>query len=164
MLRCGVVGSAVGRTAALGSEHQIPVTEASMISNINDMVTQFGPQVYVIYFAVFCMGATTCSAIMCATWRHARHESWTKGRSKCEHCGRELCWWEVIPVVSCLALRGRCRTCKYAFGYIHAVLEFMLGLAWFFDATLYPSQSVMTIMGLGAAQSVFVWAFAKFLI
>ena len=129
--------------------------------NIDYMATHWGPQVYIIYFAVFWMGAATCSAIMCATWRHARHESWAKGRSRCEHCGRELRWWEVIPVVSCLVLRGRCKTCKHTFGYVHAALEFMLGAMWFLDATMYPSYSVVPIAVLCVVQAVLVWAVAR---
>jgi prepilin signal peptidase PulO-like enzyme (type II secretory pathway) len=33
------------------------------------------------------------------------------GRSRCEGCARELRWWELVPVASYLALRGRCRRC-----------------------------------------------------
>ncbi|MGH8030880.1 MAG: prepilin peptidase [Luteimonas sp.] len=32
-------------------------------------------------------------------------------RSHCPHCGRQLAWYENIPVLSWLALRGRCRSC-----------------------------------------------------
>ena len=33
-------------------------------------------------------------------------------RSHCPHCGHQLSWFENIPVLSWLALRGRCRSCK----------------------------------------------------
>jgi leader peptidase (prepilin peptidase)/N-methyltransferase len=32
-------------------------------------------------------------------------------RSFCPTCDRQLAWWENVPVVSWLALRGRCHTC-----------------------------------------------------
>ena len=32
--------------------------------------------------------------------------------SACPHCGRNLAWFENIPVLSYLALWGRCRTCR----------------------------------------------------
>jgi leader peptidase (prepilin peptidase) / N-methyltransferase len=32
--------------------------------------------------------------------------------SHCPHCKHKLAWWENIPVLSYLALRGRCRSCK----------------------------------------------------
>ena len=33
-------------------------------------------------------------------------------RSHCPHCGHQLSWYENIPVLSWLALRGKCRSCK----------------------------------------------------
>jgi leader peptidase (prepilin peptidase) / N-methyltransferase len=38
------------------------------------------------------------------------------GRSHCEACGRTLHWYEVVPLLSYLALRGRCRTCHAPIG------------------------------------------------
>ncbi len=38
-------------------------------------------------------------------------ESVVKPRSHCRVCNRTLAWWENIPILSWLALRGRCRTC-----------------------------------------------------
>ncbi|GEO82846.1 prepilin peptidase [Pararhodospirillum oryzae] len=35
-------------------------------------------------------------------------------RSRCDSCARRLRFWEMIPVVSWLALRGRCATCRAA--------------------------------------------------
>jgi leader peptidase (prepilin peptidase) / N-methyltransferase len=32
--------------------------------------------------------------------------------SHCPHCKHKLAWWENIPVLSYLALRGRCRSCR----------------------------------------------------
>ena len=33
------------------------------------------------------------------------------GRSRCDSCGRELRGWELVPVASWVALRGRCARC-----------------------------------------------------
>jgi leader peptidase (prepilin peptidase) / N-methyltransferase len=38
------------------------------------------------------------------------------GRSHCDSCGRSLSWYELIPIVSYAALRGRCRTCRAPVG------------------------------------------------
>jgi leader peptidase (prepilin peptidase)/N-methyltransferase len=44
-------------------------------------------------------------------------ESVVSPRSHCRHCGRTLTWWENVPLVSWLMLRGRCRTCRAWIGW-----------------------------------------------
>ena len=39
------------------------------------------------------------------------------GRSQCETCGQTLAWYELVPIVSFAALRGRCRTCSARIGW-----------------------------------------------
>lgn len=39
------------------------------------------------------------------------------GRSHCDNCARSLSWFELVPLVSFLALRGRCRTCDASIGW-----------------------------------------------
>jgi leader peptidase (prepilin peptidase)/N-methyltransferase len=54
--------------------------------------------------------------------------------SACPGCGRELAWFENIPIVSWLALRGRCRTCHASIGIGYPIIEAltaaMFALAW----------------------------------
>jgi leader peptidase (prepilin peptidase)/N-methyltransferase len=52
----------------------------------------------------------------------------TAGRSRCDGCGRTLRWFELVPVGSYLALRGRCRTCGAGLTPRHLVGE-ALGVA-----------------------------------
>jgi leader peptidase (prepilin peptidase) / N-methyltransferase len=46
-----------------------------------------------------------------------------EGRSCCDGCGRTLRWFELIPVVSFLALRGRCRSCRAVLPRVHLLRE-----------------------------------------
>jgi len=50
------------------------------------------------------------------------------GRSHCDACGRTLRWFELVPVLSFLALRGRCRTCGAGLTRVHLLRE-ALGVA-----------------------------------
>jgi prepilin signal peptidase PulO-like enzyme (type II secretory pathway) len=57
-------------------------------------------------------GLLTGSYLNSWIWR-VRHNVWRlAGRSTCIHCLRELAWFENIPLVSFVALGGRCRTCR----------------------------------------------------
>ena len=57
-------------------------------------------------------------------------ESVVKPSSHCRQCGRTLAWWENVPLVSWLALRGRCRSCKSWIGWRYPLVEFSVGALW----------------------------------
>jgi leader peptidase (prepilin peptidase)/N-methyltransferase len=61
-------------------------------------------------------------------------ESIVQPRSHCGHCGRTLTWWENVPLVSWLALRGRCRTCRAWIGWRHPLVELAVGVLWAYSA------------------------------
>jgi prepilin signal peptidase PulO-like enzyme (type II secretory pathway) len=56
---------------------------------------------------------------------------WAMGRSRCPKCRKDLSWFENIPVLSYLLLRGKCRHCrkgisvKYPLVEIFTALEFV---------------------------------------
>jgi leader peptidase (prepilin peptidase)/N-methyltransferase len=58
------------------------------------------------------------------------HEKTSTDRSRCLHCGYELRWYDLIPLVSWVALRGRCRECHKRIGRMEPLIE--LGTAAFF--------------------------------
>jgi leader peptidase (prepilin peptidase) / N-methyltransferase len=48
--------------------------------------------------------------------------------SACMSCGHELAWYENVPVVSYLALRGRCRGCGAQIGLVYPAVELLTAL------------------------------------
>lgn len=50
------------------------------------------------------------------------------GRSACDACGEQLRWFELVPLASFIAARGRCRRCDALIGSIHPVGEVLCGL------------------------------------
>ena len=62
--------------------------------------------------AVACvLGAVFGSFLNCAAWRIAHGESFLRGHSHCPACGHALGARDLVPVLSWLAQRGRCRYC-----------------------------------------------------
>jgi prepilin signal peptidase PulO-like enzyme (type II secretory pathway) len=62
------------------------------------------------------------------------------GRSACA-CGHMLVWWELVPILSFIALRGKCRECKGAISWQYPLVEIAMGLLFlgvgFLDAPFY---------------------------
>jgi leader peptidase (prepilin peptidase)/N-methyltransferase len=54
--------------------------------------------------------------------------------SACPNCGRSLAWFENLPVLSYLALWGRCRTCQHPiagrYPLVEALTALMFAAAW----------------------------------
>ena len=57
-------------------------------------------------------------------------ESVVSPRSHCRNCDHTLAWWENIPLVSWLFLRGRCRNCHDAISWRYPLVELAVGALW----------------------------------
>jgi leader peptidase (prepilin peptidase)/N-methyltransferase len=68
-------------------------------------------------------GALNGSFLATVVIRWPRERSAMSGRSACDHCGRTLRAWELVPVLSFLAAGGRCRTCKGSIDRRHFYME-----------------------------------------
>ena len=68
--------------------------------------------VYILSFFSFWLGACIASFLNVVIWRVPRGESIVSPPSHCPKCGSSIKWWQNIPILSWLALRGRCAACK----------------------------------------------------
>jgi leader peptidase (prepilin peptidase)/N-methyltransferase len=51
-------------------------------------------------------------------------------RSRCPVCEHEIAWYDNIPLVSWLVLRGECRNCSTPISIRYPLLELLMGLSW----------------------------------
>jgi leader peptidase (prepilin peptidase)/N-methyltransferase len=65
------------------------------------------------------------------------------GRSHCPHCDRRIRAWENIPVVSWLALRGRCAGCGASIGLQYPLVELATGALFAGAAWLYGPMPLL---------------------
>lgn len=106
--------------------------------------------------------------------------------SRCPHCAHKIKWYENIPLVSWLVLRGRCSDCKAAIGVRYPIVELItallsalviyhfgvnapglsaLVLVWTlialtgidFDTQLLPDRLTFPLAGLGLAVNSQSW-------
>ena len=54
----------------------------------------------------------------------------SKDRSRCLHCGHQLAWYDLLPLVSWVSLRGKCRYCHKSIGWFEPLME--VAMASFF--------------------------------
>lgn len=81
-----------------------------------------------IYTAIF--GLAIGSFLNVCIVRLPAGRSILRPRSACPACGRQLRWYENIPVLSFLALRGRCLGCKGPISIRYPLVELATGLIW----------------------------------
>lgn len=75
----------------------------------------------------FLLGAVFASFLGCMGWRIAKGESVWKGRSHCDFCGHVLGVFDLIPIISYLFAKGRCKYCGKTISKGHVIGEFLLG-------------------------------------
>ena len=86
--------------------------------------------IYNLYFGtlIFILGLVMGSFLNCAAYRISRGESFIRGRSRCTSCGHELSAADLIPVLSYVFSRGRCRYCKERVSVRYPVTELICGV------------------------------------
>jgi leader peptidase (prepilin peptidase)/N-methyltransferase len=74
------------------------------------------------------VGAMIGSFLNVCIYRLPLRKSIVWPASACESCGRELAWYENLPIVSWIALGARCRTCKAPLSVRHPIVEVLTAL------------------------------------
>lgn len=59
-------------------------------------------------------------------------------RSRCDHCQQRLCWYNLIPVFSWLALNGRCSSCHNKISNKIFLVELFFGSLGVFSYLILP--------------------------
>ena len=78
--------------------------------------------------AAFICGTVCASFFTCIGSRIAAGKDWVRGRSTCDACGHVLSVRDLIPVLSYIFSRGKCRWCGARIPVICIVSELCLGL------------------------------------
>lgn len=84
--------------------------------------------IFVFFF--FILGAIFGSFANVIILRLPLKKSIVQPRSHCLACGKNILWYDNIPLVSYLFLRGRCRHCQNKFSFRYFIVELIT--AWLF--------------------------------
>lgn len=86
-------------------------------------------------------------AALCQRWPEG--ESILTGRSRCDHCQLPLQAYELVPILSYVIQRGKCRRCAVAIGRDSLFTELFCASFGLLCAALFPFQSAVAVATLG---------------
>ena len=82
---------------------------------------------------MFILGACFGSFLCCTVRRikyNQTHKHPLGHRSACPHCKYQLKWYDNIPIVSWLTLKGKCRKCHHKIGFLEIASEILTALTF----------------------------------
>jgi leader peptidase (prepilin peptidase)/N-methyltransferase len=103
-------------------------------------------------FYAFAIGAIIGSFLNVVIHRYPREESIVFPGSHCPHCNAAIKWYDNIPVVSFLVLRGRCRACGAGIAWRYPLVE--LANALFYLATFLRTGPTVAFVVVAAIISL----------
>lgn len=78
------------------------------------------------------------------------------GRSFCVVCRKKLHWWELIPVMSFVGLRGRCSECKTKISWQYPLVELWTGLIFVSIYLALPLLPIFCFLLLASLFCIYV--------
>ena len=94
---------------------------------------------------MFILGACFGSFLCCQARRSESKSKKPLGnRSVCLHCGQKLKWYDNIPILSWLILRGKCRHCGKKIGSAEILSEILMAVAFVMIGTILDAETMFT--------------------
>ncbi len=79
---------------------------------------------------ILTLGILIGSFLNVCIYRIPKHEDITTTRSHCMICGNVIRWYDLVPVISYLLLRGKCRNCGAKLSIQYPIIELLNGLLY----------------------------------
>ncbi len=118
----------------------------------------------VFYFLIGLAVGSFLNSVIC---RLEKKESIVKARSYCPYCKKTLLWFELIPLMSFILQRGRCRKCKKRISLQYLLVELATGIlfvlcAWYFLPNIL--YSIFYILASSFLIIIFVYDLKHYII
>ncbi len=88
------------------------------------------------YIIVFLFGIVFGSFLNVLIYRIPLKQEFVKTPSHCMSCGHKLAWYDNIPLVSWLSLKGHCRYCNTKISPQYPIIEGLNGILWVLTALM----------------------------
>lgn len=111
--------------------------------------------IVILVLAGLCVGSF-CNVLI---FRIPKGEEFVKTPSHCMACGHQLKWYEMIPVVSYAAQKGKCRACGAKLSPQYPAVELLNGAMWLAAALLFRGDWLHTLLYCALFSVLMVLAF-----
>ncbi len=98
-----------------------------------------------IYWITFLFGSLIGSFLNVCIVRIPEEESIVTPRSHCPHCQKGIRFYDNIPLLSFIFLRGRCRDCRHPISWQYPLIEFLTGALAVLCLWKFPQPEVATL-------------------
>ena len=92
-----------------------------------------------LYFFSFYLGAIAGSFTYVCVLRLPKNEDFIFKKSYCENCNKQIKWFENIPLVSYIFLRGKANCCQNKISSTYFIIELIVGLVFLINSFLFNS-------------------------
>lgn len=110
--------------------------------------------------AIFLFGSMIGSFLNVVILRASKAQSYVRGRSSCPLCHHRLLARDLIPIVSFLVLRGKCRHCRKPIALQYPLVEVFTGLSFVASALWVTSRTPEITLITLLSVAVWWWTFA----
>lgn len=104
------------------------------------------------------LGLIVGSFLNVCIYRLPRRESVNWPGSHCTVCNRPLSWYENVPIISWLVLRGRCRTCGERISVVYPLVELITGVLFVAGYAIYGWTPMLAVRLAFACAMVVLFA------
>jgi leader peptidase (prepilin peptidase)/N-methyltransferase len=100
---------------------------------------------FLIYIFVFVLGTVIGSFLNVVILRYNTGFSIINGKSKCLTCGKELEWYELIPIASFIIQKGKCNKCGSKISWQYPLVEITTGFLFLLIIKTITGYGILAI-------------------
>lgn len=108
------------------------------------------------------LGLFMGSFFLVVATRLSEERSIVKPRSHCDNCKKTLTFKDLMPLISYLFSRGKCRYCQSEIGGLYPLIEICTGLLFAINYILFFNEPMAFIIGLVIASLIIIICVSDF--
>lgn len=85
---------------------------------------------WIVWPIIFIVGIIVGSFLTVCVYRIPKGKSVVVPRSACPYCGKQISWYDNVPLFSFFWLWGRCRSCQTKIPFRYPIIELANGVGW----------------------------------